>query len=201
MQVLIPYTPVDPKSRLAPVLSRDERQSFARAMLEDVVRAVEAAGHEPNILSDSPLSDPPANEMVDERSLSDAVNAMLEPPMAVVMADLPLITRDVVDSAFDHQGDIVIGPGRGGGTNLLVVRDDRFAVDYHGASLRDHRRIAADSGLTVREFDSHRVSTDIDEPADLVEVLFHGTGKAERWLRERGFGIRATGGRVDIHRD
>lgn len=200
MRVLIPYTPTDPKSRLSPVMSASERTAFAHAMLEDVVEAIKTAGHTPEILADAVVPSAPAPVIEDERPLSPAVNAVLDPPDAVIMADMPLVTAGTVADALERPGDVVIGPGRGGGTNLLVVRDDRFAVDYHGASLEDHRRIASSADLVVTEVDSHRISTDIDEPADLVEVLLHGQGRAANWLREHQFELVETDGRVRLRR-
>ena len=200
MRILIPYTPHDPKSRLEPILSPSERHSFARAMLADVVETVTATGHTPHILADADVPDPPAPVTVDDRSLSTAVNAALEPPMAIAMADLPLMTPAILAGAIDQPADVVIGPGRGGGTNLLVVRSESFSVDYHGMSLSDHRQIARRADLHIEELDSYRVSVDIDEPADLVEVLLHGHGRSLSWLQSHGFEPVATDGRVDIRR-
>lgn len=196
MRVLIPYAPDDPKTRLAGVLSPEERETFSEAMLEDVLTCVTEAGHVPRILATRELPAISAPVRVDDRPLSTAINASLDPPMAVVMADMPLVTPGVLSDAFDRAGDVVIGPGRGGGTNLLVIRDDRFAVDYHGASLVDHRRTAATAGLSVEEIDSFRIAVDVDEPEDLVEVLLHGEGHAAAWLEAQGFELAETAGRV-----
>lgn len=201
MRIVVPYTPIDPKTRLSPVLSADERVAFSRVMLADVLEAISALGHAPEVLATASL---PAIEVpvhVDERSLSDAVNAIITPPTAVVMADLALLTPDALRAAVDSQADVVIGPGRGGGTNLLIVRADGFAVDYHGNSLADHRRIAAAAGLSLAEIDSFRIATDVDEPADLVEVLLHGRGHARDWLADRGFVLTETDGRVAVERE
>lgn len=200
MRTFVPYSPVDPKSRLTRLLSREERHAFARAMLEDVVETVTGAGYSPTILAAAAVNDPPCDVLIDDRPLSAAVNATLEPPMAVVMSDMPLVTSNVLGDALERSSDVVIGPGRGGGTNLLVIRDERFAVDYHGTSLSDHRRIAADAGLSVDELDSFRIAIDIDEPEDLVEVLLHSEGDAARWLEQAGFDIVATDGRVSVQR-
>lgn len=201
MRVLIPFTPTDPKSRLAPTLSAAERTEFAHRCLQDVVDAVCAAGYDPEILSTEPLSDHFAPVTVDERPLSTAVNAHLDPPVTIVMADLALITATAVRRAVEAPGDLVICPGRGGGTNLLVIRSDEFHVDFHGVSIADHREIADRANLAVSELDSYRLSTDIDEPEDLVEVLLHGTGRAAAWLREAGFRPTASDGRVSIARE
>lgn len=200
LPTLIPFTPENPKTRLGAVLSGRERSSFARTMLADVVSAVEAAGGDPVVLTTAELPSLSAVQRVDDRPLSRAVNAALDPPMAVVMADLALATAASVEDLFATTGDVVIAPGRGGGTNALVVRDSAFAVDYHGNSLGDHRTIAAAADLDCREVDSFRLATDIDEPADLVEVLLHGRGAAPAWLRSHGVQLRTSDGRVTVGR-
>ena len=106
-----------------------------------------------------------------------------------------------LDRLFEPDADLTFAPGRGGGTNALVVRVPGFRVDYHGASYRDHRRICEDVGASVRVVDSFRLSTDVDEPADLVEVLLHTDGRAAAWLRDAGFRVETTDGRVRATRE
>jgi 2-phospho-L-lactate guanylyltransferase len=191
MRVLVPYAADDPKTRLADALDPGERAVFAHTMLEDVLAAVRAAGETPEVLATGPL-DVEAAVAVDERPLTPAVNAALEGsegPVAVVMADLALATGDALSALFERDGDVVLVPGRGGGTNALVARHPDFRVDYHGVSFRDHRRAARDADAEVAVVDSHRLSTDVDERADLVEVLLHGEGRSAAWLRDAGFSL------------
>lgn len=261
MRVLIPFAADRPKTRLDPILSPDEREAFAAAMLADVLRAVRLAGQDPVVLSTAPIAGEDgalrgtgtsgfaptalpgelaadlgeelasARVVVDGRPLTTAVNAALQGEdggaggtgdgngtggvnetgdangtgdvngTAVVMSDLPLVTPRLLSRFFSAEGDLVVSPGRGGGTNALVVRDSRFRVDYHGTSYLDHLRVAARLGATVREFDSHRLSTDVDEPADLQEVLSLSDGAARTWLRDAGFELDASGGRVGVRRE
>ncbi|QDX40556.1 2-phospho-L-lactate guanylyltransferase [Salarchaeum sp. JOR-1] len=202
MRVLVPFDGRNPCSRLAPVLDSDERGAFAALLRDDVLDAVRAAGGRPELLATAPVdADVPVT--VDDRSLSAAVNAVLdagEEPTAVVMADLGLATPRALSRLFDASGDVVLAPGRGGGTNALVVRHSDFRVDYHGASCRDHRRAAHAVGASLRELDSHRLATDIDEPGDLAELLLHGDGRATRWLRDAGFRLSTGDGRVAVER-
>jgi 2-phospho-L-lactate guanylyltransferase len=224
--VLVPFAARDPKTRLAPVLDGPERRAFARAMLGDVLDALDRVGVARTVLATAPV-DAPAPVVVDDRPLTTAVNARLagdlvgpeeppvptpETPVAVVMADLPLATPAAIErllfAAAEGEGDgagarsatppaVTMAPGLGGGTNALCVRDSGFRVDYHGASCRDHRRLAAERGLDVRTVDSFRLATDVDEPADLVEVLLHAAEtRAREWLRDAGFVVETGDGRV-----
>lgn len=203
MRVLVPFDARDPKTRLKGTLDRAERSGFASAMVEDVVAAVRRAGGEPTVLATADV-DVAAPVAVDDRSLTSAIDDQLEAaddPIAIVMGDLPLATQAAIERLLDADGSLVLVPGRGGGTNALVVRTDSFYVDFHGASFRDHKGIAATAGIDPTVVDSYRLSTDIDEPSDLVEVLLHGEGGAATWLEERGFHLVVEAGRVGVGRE
>jgi len=180
MRTLVPFDPTNPNTRLSPLLSADERRAFAAAMLTDVLDAVRAAGGEPTVLASAPLDrDVDAPVQVDDRPLSAAVNSALagELPAAVVMADLALATPDALGRLFDADAGVAVAPGRGGGTNALAVRDPAFSVDYHGVSFRDHVAAAEAAGASVEVVDSFRLAVDVDEPADLLDVLVHGAAE------------------------
>jgi len=203
MRVLVPFDSRDPNTRLSPVLDSAERCEFANVLLDGVVETVRAAGHAPEILATEPI-DADCPVRVDERPLSPAINAVLtgsSDPVAVVMSDLALATVDRLTALFEPAADIVLAPGLGGGTNATVIRDTDFRVDYHGGSYRKHRREADRCDLSVETVDSFRLAVDIDEPADLVEVLLHGRGDAADWLRGAGFELDTTGGRCVVRRD
>ncbi|WP_137291426.1 2-phospho-L-lactate guanylyltransferase [Natronorubrum halophilum] len=217
MRVVVPFAATDPKTRLESVLAAPERSTFARAMLADVLRSVVEAGHEPRVVSTAPLDlDDLAlpdrvlesvSVTVDDRSLTEAVNARLpsaggDDAVAVVMSDLALATPDALEALVSQDAGVTIAPGRSGGTNALVVRHPAFRVDYHGASYLDHCEIAREEGLCLETVDSFRLATDIDEPADLVEVLVHGddTARAPACLRRFGFELDTRSGRVDVVR-
>jgi len=203
MRVVVPFSVDRPKTRLAPVLDAEERAGFAHAMLDDVLDALANAGQHPTVLATAPV-DCDAPVEVDDRPLTDAVNDRLpapgEEPVAVVMADLALATSEALDRLFAPDADVVFAPGRGGGTNALVVDHPDFHVDYHGASIRDHRVIAREIGAETTTVDSFRLATDVDESTDLVEVLLHAEGRAADWLREAGFTVTTTDGRVEATR-
>lgn len=204
MRVVVPFGTRDPKTRLDPVLSADERMAFARVMLKDVLAALGATPAKPEVLAtaDFDLEDVPVT--VDDRPLTDAVNALLavaSDPVAVVMADLPLATPTALTRLLETPGDVVLAPGRAGGTNALVTRHPDFRTDYHDTSYLDHLDRAHDLGASVRVVDSYRLSTDVDEPDDLLEVLIHGEGDAATWLRDHGVRIDRSGPRADVVRE
>ncbi len=106
-------------------------------MLADVVDAVTAAGHEPDVISTAPL-DCAAPLTVDDRGLDPLVNDLLasivtdgDGALAVVMADLPLVTPKSIERLLAPDADVVLAPGLGGGTNAFVCRHPEFRVDYH----------------------------------------------------------------------
>jgi 2-phospho-L-lactate guanylyltransferase len=228
VRVVVPYAVEQPKTRLSPVLSSAERVAFSAAMCRDVCDAIRAAGETPELLATAPVeSDDDTFETVpvtvDDRPLTPAVNGVLAETLspsasrgatresatdrgngadavAVVMADLALATPGSLRRLFTAKGEVVAVPGRGGGTNALVVRRPDFRVDYHGASIRDHRRIARGIDADYREVDSMRLATDVDEPEDLAELLLHGEGRATDWLREAGFAVDVADGRVGVTR-
>ncbi|UPV75157.1 2-phospho-L-lactate guanylyltransferase [Halorussus limi] len=221
MRVVVPYAAEEPKTRLADTLSSDERTAFAEAMLADVLAAVRAIGRDPEILATAPVeADAPVT--VDPRPLTEAVNAVLaetDEPVTVVMADLALATPGALAALFDTDGDVVLAPGRGGGTNAVVARHPEFRADYHGTSYLDHLDAARAVGAGVEAVDSHRLATDVDERADLAEVLIHGgsaprggrdsssgadpreASRARSWLRRAGFGLADDAGRTTVERD
>jgi 2-phospho-L-lactate guanylyltransferase len=206
MRIVVPVSGSDPKTRLSPVLTPDERREFTEAMLADIVDAVAGAGHEPDVVATAPL-DCDAPVTVDDRGLDALVNGLLASAvtdggdaLAVVMADLPLATPASIERLLAPDADVVLAPGLGGGTNAFVSRHPEFRVDYHGASIRDHRRIARDVGAETVEVDSRRLATDIDEPDDLAEVLLHSDGAAADWLADADFELSVEDGRVNIER-
>ncbi len=203
MRAVIPFDAKTPKQRLSSVLDSDERAAFSLAMLRDVLDAMKPSRFEPTVISTAPLSDSLSVPIeIDERPLDAVVQDAIaaHTPLAVVMADLPLLTPDTLERLGKQEGDVVLAPGRGGGTNAILVRDTAFETDYHGASIRDHRRLARETGLSVAEIDSFRLGADIDEPADLLEVALHGEGRSAEWLESAGFRVETGHGRPEAVR-
>ncbi len=191
MRVVIPFKLKNPKSRLSSILSLDERINLAKLMLLDVIDVVS------KFTDDIVVLVPPNTELdlsvkieEDSRDLDSAINARIERGIAIVMSDLPLLNENVLRRFFNSEGDVVIAPGRKGGTNMLLIRDERFRVSYHYGSFFKHIAIAKRLGLRVEIFDSFYASVDIDDESDLLELLMHGEGKRSyEYLKSIGFGV------------
>lgn len=205
MKAVIPYKKSRAKSRLSPVLSQEEREEFVELMLNKVIDSVRKAGIETiDILSPSKQGFENINVfrvVLDERDLNAALNSYLEQseePVLIVMADLPLLSPEHLKEITSSKKDICIVPGKGGGTNVLFIRNpSKYRVKYYGSSFLTHYSIAIDSGQSVEVFDSFLASIDIDEPEDLVELLIHGQGAAKDYICQK-FRLEISRGRVGL---
>jgi 2-phospho-L-lactate guanylyltransferase len=201
---LIPYKPKNPKTRLSSLLSQEEREQFAAAMLEDVKAAVKDAMCSPVLVCSELFDSEDVQVTVTDTDLNGTLNGLLPmsiAPTLIIMADLPLADTASVRRVIDTKMDLAIVPGRGGGTNAIFMKEpQKFHVDYYGASFIKHMKIAKEAGLSVEVIDSFRLHTDIDEPWDLVELLIHGTGKSRAYLEELGFVLSVDKGRVGAER-
>jgi 2-phospho-L-lactate/phosphoenolpyruvate guanylyltransferase len=201
---LIPYKPRNPKTRLSAILSQEEREKFAEAMLADVIEAVKDANCSPVIVSTELFDSDLVQVTVQDADLNQTLNEILPlatDPLFIIMADMPLADALSLRRVLATQKDIAIVPGRGGGTNVIFLKEpQKFLVDYYGGSFAKHLAIAEQAGLAVEVIDSFRLHTDIDEDEDLAELLIHGTGKSRAYLEGLGFALSAEKGRVGVTR-
>ncbi|MDW7732292.1 MAG: 2-phospho-L-lactate guanylyltransferase [Methanolobus sp.] len=200
MRAVIPYKKQNAKSRLSPALTLEEREYFVELMLRDVVRSLQAAGLSRIDILTTPSNGVPGdldvNILFSEHDLNKAINGYLDTvsePVLVIMADLPLVTARHIKEITLIEKDLVIVPGKGGGTNVLFIRDpDKFYVRYYDSSFLNHCRIADEMEQSVHVYDSFLLSTDIDEPHDLVEVMLHGHGLSKAYIDGK-FGMEGNG--------
>lgn len=201
---LIPYKPANPKTRLSCMFSQDERETFARAMLDDVVDAVKDANCSPVIVATDLFDSELVQVTITDADLNQSLNTILPQaagPTLILMADLPLATGEAIRRVIKTESDMAIVPGRGGGTNAIFIKEPaRFHVDYYGMSFIKHMKIAEDAGLSCEIIDSFRLHTDIDEKDDLTELLIHGSGKSRKYLEELGCVLAVKKGRVGVER-
>ena len=203
MKAVVPFKIINAKSRLSSLLTEEERSRLALLMLHDITTTLREAGLEIVLLTTQPF-EYPAQVIVNEKELNEALNELLsaeKEPILIAMADVPLMTVKNVRDMIESEADIVISPGRGGGTNIQYIKVPAlYHVDYYGASFLDHLRIAEDAGLKVEVMDSFNTSTDIDEVGDLTELYIHGKGEAARYLRSFT-ALDVSKGRVRVVRD
>lgn len=205
IHVVIPFKNEGTKSRLASVLSPQERRLLSFAMLMDVLDAVLGQGRTTTILSRPGLDIADIGYDVEiqesELDLNDALNSLIAEvarhgwpsDILIVMADLALLTENEVVGILNCEGDVVFCPGRGGGTNMILIRSSMFRTCYQGLSFPKHLAFALQAGLKVSIYESFRAGCDIDEPEDLAEVLLHGRGRSKKVLEEMGFSLSENG--------
>jgi 2-phospho-L-lactate guanylyltransferase len=173
-------------------------------MLEDVIFAIKDANCSPVIVGTELFDSEDIQITVSDADLNQTLNALLPQSNGatlIIMADLPLANADAIRRVIATKHDIAIVPGRGGGTNVIYIREpQRFHVDYYGMSFLKHVKIAQEAGLSCEVIDSFRLHTDIDEKEDLVELLIHGTGTSRAFLEELGFILSVDKGRVNVER-
>lgn len=210
VHIIVPFKQSDAKSRLSPVLTPEERRLLAFTMLRDVLAVVSGYG-EITVLSKPGLKKEELGVDVaisqSNLELNEAINAFIDShakhgwpsDILIVMADLALLTRDVVEGILDCDGDVVLCPGRGGGTNMVLTRSPRFRTCYRGLSFPKHCAQAKRLGLRLNIFESFRAGCDIDEPGDLAEVVLHGRGDAPLMLKKMGFEL-AKEGKAELKR-
>ncbi|PAV11633.1 2-phospho-L-lactate guanylyltransferase [Methanosarcina spelaei] len=205
MKAVIPYKKASAKSRLSPVLTREEREEFVELMLNQVIDTLKEAGIGTiDILSPSTYgleNMTKANVLLDKSDLNEALNRYLkqaEEPVIIVMADLPLLSSKHVKEIISTKKDVCVVPGKGGGTNSLFIKNpSRYTVRYYGSSFLTHCSIAEETGQSVEVYDSLFAGTDIDEPEDLVELLIHGSGAAKKYISKK-FRLEMSRGRVRL---
>ena len=178
------------KSRLSPALSDLERGALTLAMLEDVLDAsLGVPGWETWVVS----PDEVALEIAARRGARPVTEAT--PPLAkairqvetlakeegagtlaILPADVPLVTVETLHVALRTLGAVVLAPSAdGAGTSLLLRRPPKAIPSRFGPdSFRRHVQLAADRGLPVSVVERQELSFDVDRPGDILTLLADG---------------------------
>lgn len=182
------------KTRLASILSPEERRELCLAMLRDVLSALRSAEHLAGITvvtADATIAETARTlgaEVVAEQTTGQ--NAALEAGMAycrergasevlIVSADLPLLCPATVEQllAQAHQSEqnhlVLLAPSRDGtGTNAMLQRPPGVIPFLFGInSLQQHQQAAAERGVQVDLVQVDGLAFDVDLPADLIDLL------------------------------
>jgi len=178
--VLVPVKRLgDAKSRLAETLSADERADLMREMLAHVLAVTQEAGvgpvtvvsAEPLALNGVPRFDDgglPWNDAL-QAAMDDVVH---EQVVAVVSADLPLLTTDDVRAlvAVTPLRGLAIARAHDGGTNAISMRPPGVLPTCFGepGSAALHERAAWTAGADAHVLDRPGLAFDVDTPEDLA---------------------------------
>src|SRR4030067_3595565 len=130
MRAVIPFKKSNAKSRLSSLLTDNEREDFAMAMLSDVAGTLVDSGcfDVVDILTSSLIDQEGANIVLSEMGLNEALNEYLKKmsshslnePVLIIMADIPLVTIKNIMDITASKAEVVIVPGRRGGTNRIL---------------------------------------------------------------------------------
>jgi len=178
------------KTRLSPALTGLERGALTLAMLEDVLDAsLSVPGWETWVISPDevalevaagrgarpiPEAKPPlanAIRQVEAKAKQDGATAL-----AVLPADVPLVTVDTLHEALRTLGAVVLARSAdGSGTSLLLRRPPRAIPARFGPdSFRRHLELATERGLPVSVVERRELSFDVDRPDDILTLLADG---------------------------
>ena len=173
------------KGRLSGILSPMERGALTLAMLEDVLSAcVEMPGWQTWVVSPDPSALQVAARMrarpleEEDPGLVSAIRQVEEEAatadaLAVVLADLPLLTPAALMRALQTLGSVVAGPAHSdAGTNLLLRRPpDAIPPRFGNDSFRKHREAAELHDIPFAEVRLPQLAFDLDRPADLADLI------------------------------
>lgn len=196
--LLIPLKdPIRAKTRLAELLSLDERQRVVWAMFEDVSRAVREA-RKPDcvvivtsyaravecarafewevLIEDSQHSESASVDWASGVLAERGIDTVMRLP-----ADLPLVRAEDIDSLLstrlDFPGAVLVPSREGTGTNAIIRTPPALFPSRFGPnSLALHRQEAAKVGVECMVVENGRIALDIDEPADVEVLLETGQG-------------------------
>jgi 2-phospho-L-lactate guanylyltransferase len=180
------------KSRLSEVLPPAERAALSRGLFEHVVRVLKSS---PSIDGVAAVSDSAEvqehaerlgavalEDAESNRGLAEIVDAALEDLEArgatsvlICMSDLPELTTEDIESVGRQleEADVVLVPDLlQQGTNVIAVRPPTVLPSClgHEDSLKRHRELARDLGLTLSVQFRTGISFDVDHPGDLARL-------------------------------
>lgn len=176
------------KSRLASVLSEDERTDLNRNMLVNTIKTLKAVPEIDMILVVS--RDPAALALAREfdartvledgspelntalRRASKVAQAYQAMEILVIPADLPLVKPEDIQSFLQHSGnppEVIIAPDRRkDGTNALFINPaDLIEFRYGKNSFNVHLDLAKRANARVEVVEMESIALDLDLPEDL----------------------------------
>jgi 2-phospho-L-lactate/phosphoenolpyruvate guanylyltransferase len=195
------------KQRLAEVLTEEQRQALAQAMLADVLQAVAALSPRPEvalvtsdafavglahalgfrvIADDDNHSETAAIEMATHVAVEHGATWT-----RVIPGDAPLVTTGELDSIFyaaPESGAVLAPDHRGRGSNAVLRRPAAlFPLRFGDDSFAPHVQAASATGRSVVLLQLPGIALDVDRPDELTLLVnAPGDTRSQRLAREWG---------------
>ena len=191
------------KSRLSNILAEGERQELVLAMFDDVLVSLRASHFidEIFLVADKyfdPVADVQMITEIKNRGYDEAIIEALKDSrinqaqaMLILPADLPLVSRDELNTLIRDQEDRSIriaGARDQDGTNALVMKPPHLlATSFGVGSFKRHKKIAKALSVKIEEVNLPGLSFDVDTEKDLIDfVQTKSDTRTYRFLEESG---------------
>lgn len=191
------------KSRLSNILAEGERQELVLAMFDDVLVSLRASHFidEIFLVADKyfdPVADVQMITEIKNRGYDEAIIEALKDSrinqaqaMLILPADLPLVSRDELNTLIRDQEDRSIriaGARDQDGTNALVMKPPHLlATSFGVGSFKRHKKIAKALSVKIEEVNLPGLSFDVDTEKDLIDfVQTKSDTRTYRFLDESG---------------
>ena len=191
------------KSRLSNILAEGERQALVLAMFDDVLISLKESHFIEKIflVSDkyfNPVADVQMITEIKNRGYDEAIIEALKDSranqaqaMLILPADLPLVSRDELNTLIRDQedGSIRIAGARDqDGTNALVMKPPSLlATSFGVGSFERHKKFAKALSVKIEEVNLPGLSFDVDTEKDLIDfVQTKSDTRTYRFLDESG---------------
>jgi 2-phospho-L-lactate guanylyltransferase len=206
------------KTRLSPTLTPVERGNLLKAMLKDVITALDSTVDEVVVISSDRdvlkfLEDMNVIGLEEEGTtdLNGALTQAVEwcsqfcSQVLIVPSDVPLIRKSQVQEMLELaiKWPVVIAPAKGGGTNALLCPTQGVKMSFGDCSFFSHLNHADKSGFHPYIYDSFYLSLDVNTAEDLGEIMIHGTQtNTRKFLKNIGLQVQSNHGseRLRVHR-
>ena len=191
------------KSRLSNILAAGERQELVLAMFDDVLVSLRESHFIDRIflVADkyfNPVADVQMITEIKNRGYDEAIIEALKDSrvnqaqaMLILPADLPLVSRDELNTLIRDQEDRSIriaGARDQDGTNALVMKPPSLlATSFGVGSFERHKKFAKALSVKIEEINLPGLSFDVDTEKDLIDfVQTKSDTRTYRFLDESG---------------
>ena len=191
------------KSRLSNILAEGERQELVLAMFDDVLVSLKEIHFIEKIfiVADkyfNPVADVHLITEIKNRGYDEAIIEALKDSrvnqaqaMLILPADLPLVSRDELNTLIRDQEDRSIriaGARDQDGTNALVMKPPSLlATSFGVGSFERHKKFAKALSVKIEEINLPGLSFDVDTEKDLIDfVQTKSDTRTYRFLDESG---------------